>query len=377
MSQPEVTRYPVHLCLVSDQPVPNLVPACDPEFRPRKIYLLLSQDKLRQAENLEAVYREQKLDSERWFINDPYDFSHVRLRLEKLLTRFDPGEIALNATGGTKIMTLAAYEVFHKQDRPVFHVNPYRDTVTWVHPKRDPQEIPDRLGIEDFLAVHGYRVTSARRYPIAPHRQALGKQLITRHRDFEKGLGALNYLAGTAEDDPVLRSRQVEERNWRSREFGELLDLFSEENLLTEDAGRLRFAREEDRFFVNGGWLEEYLFDKVGNLQLQDAAMSVTVETPLGTKNEIDLALLHNNQLYLIECKTRRFYSGKAGSQALYKLDCLRDLGGVMTKTMLVSYNKLGQSDSRRAADLGITVVTGGKLRNIEERLQKWLTGQS
>jgi len=148
--------------------------------------------------------------------------------------------------------------------------------------------------------------------------------------------------------------------------------------LLKIEADCLAFASEEDRFFVNGGWLEEYLFSRIDRLRnrfkIQDSAMSVQVESATGTKNEIDVALLHNNRLFLIECKTRRFRGNQgAGSKALYRMDSLKIMGGITAQAMLASYRRLSASHHRRAEDLQIDLIVGDELLNIEQRLEKWL----
>ena len=97
-------------------------------------------------------------------------------------------------------------------------------------------------------------------------------------------------------------------------------------------------------------------------------------ESSTGTKNEIDVAILHNNRLFLIECKTRRFRGNQgAGSKALYRMDSLKIMGGITAQAMLASYRRLTTSHHRRAEDLKIDLIVGDELLNIEQRLEDWL----
>lgn len=106
-------------------------------------------------------------------------------------------------------------------------------------------------------------------------------------------------------------------------------------------------------------------------------ARSLKVESAGHARNEIDVAALVHNRLYLIECKTRSMQStGDAagpGAETLYKLDSLTALGGLNTRGMVVSYQALKPSDKQRANDLRIKVVESGQLRNLDEHLAKWI----
>ena len=93
--------------------------------------------------------------------------------------------------------------------------------------------------------------------------------------------------------------------------------------------------------------------------------------------NEIDVACLAENRLYLVECKTRT-WSGQGASgpaaNALYRLDTLGDLlGGLQARAMLVSYREVPAHVQRRAADLRVQVCAGGRLGELAADLRDWL----
>ena len=62
-----------------------------------------------------------------------------------------------------------------------------------------------------------------------------------------------------------------------------------------------------------------------------------------------------------------------AVTDALYKLDSISELGGLGTKSMLVSYRELGGADKQRANDLRIRVVAGVEIQNLKSHLNHWL----
>ncbi|MGQ0656644.1 MAG: Card1-like endonuclease domain-containing protein [Chromatiales bacterium] len=145
------------------------------------------------------------------------------------------------------------------------------------------------------------------------------------------------------------------------------------------------FPSERDRFFVNGGWFEIYVYDRMRRLLpdrpiIQDLAHGVHVQREVRGKpvrNELDVAFLAGNRLHVIECKTRQWNGSEEngpGAEALYKLDSLRDLlGGLQAKAMLVSYQNLPDHDRRRAADLEIGVCAGNQVQRLSEFLREWL----
>jgi hypothetical protein len=275
-------------------------------------------------------------------------------------------------------MVLAAYEVFRQQQLPVFYVQQQDDLLIPLLPFGEPRHLPDRLKLDEFFGIHGYTITSLRRETVARGRQQLGDRLVENVRLFSQALGPLNYLAGTAENRSDLKSDKISKRLRSTHGFKMLIDLLVAEGVVTMSDDHFVFASEEDRFFANGGWLEEYLFSRIDRLRnrirIQDAAMSIQVESASATKNEIDVAIIHNNRLFLIECKTRRFRGNRsAGSKALYRMDSLKVLGGLTAKAMLVSYRRLSSSNYRRAKDLFIDLLVGDNLLNVEERLEEWL----
>ena len=380
----EDLRADTHVVLVSGQPVPNLTPALDPAVAPRRMVLVVSPGMEQRSQWLEAVLRPRGIAVEHWKVADPWDLEHLRERFLELLEREDgASRIALNATGGTKLMSIAGYEVFRDLDLPIFYIHPEQDRMIWLHPPGRPaHELADRIRLKDFLQAHGAQVRALQDNVPDPARLELAEGLVRELHRFRDALATLNWLAGSAE-----RSGTSEPVPDRGPALDELIDRFAEAGVVSRLGDRLRFPDEEARFFVNGGWIEAYVFDQVRGLRkedarIQDVAYAVEVERSVRGKpvrNELDVALLRDNRLHIIECKTKRFPEAgedSAGAEALYKLDTLRDLmGGLQARAMLVSFQGLKESHRRRAADLRIEVCAGGELQALKGRLRSFLGG--
>jgi len=375
----EATRYPIHFCLVSDQTIPNLVPVLDPGFRPDRAVLLVSREMRTPAFHLESVLKERGVPCERLEITDAFDAEHAKDVIRSYLDDCACGDVALNVTGGTKIMAFAAHHAFLERDLPIFYVHPEKDAIVWLHPPSPAVEIRDALILEEYLRAHGYYVNRLRRESHCRRDCPLTRKLVDGIERFSRPMSTLNFLAGSAEHDPLLRSAPLHGRVESSKDLSELIDLFGQGGLLRKEGDRLIFSDEEARFFVNGGWFENHIFETVlhvkDRLNIRDCAMGIEVHSGSGTPNEIDIAFLSNNRLHLIECKTRRFVhtSGRPGAVTLYKMDTLRDLGGPQTRSMLASYQDVPPWDRQRAKDLHITTLIGPALRRLEYELIEWV----
>ncbi len=153
----------IHLCLISAQATPNLTPLMDPSTRPAEVIFLVSKEMETRADWLEQIIRPRGIKLHRWAIDNPYDIEGIRATLEyrmNELSAFDT--LVLNATGGTKPMSIAAFDVFRGLGLPIFYVHPEKDRLIWLHPKdKTPRNLADRLKLEDFLQAYGTRVKGA------------------------------------------------------------------------------------------------------------------------------------------------------------------------------------------------------------------------
>ncbi len=379
-----------HLCLVSAQPTPNLTPALDPGLAPRRVILLVSPDMTQRAQWLESVLKPRGIGVERWPIEDAWDIEHIQQRVLELLEQESPlivpRAIALNATGGTKPMSIAAYEAFRAYDLPIFYVHPEHDRLIWLHPADRPAvDIANRVRLDAFLLAHGARLEASVATPIASAHQALNAWLVANVQRVARPLGTLNWLANRAERGLV--SPALEPHQLRDPDLAELLERFADAGLLRLERERLRFPDEAARFIVNGGWLEGHVYTVLSDLRrgdrhIQDLSRSVDIVRSdvrgALVRNELDVATLVENRLYLIECKTRAWRADGPvdgpGAEALYRLDTLSDLlGGLQARAMLVSYLDLPAHTLRRAADLRIRVCAGARLPELRQHLADWL----
>jgi hypothetical protein len=324
-------------------------------------------------------------------VTDARDTETIRDRVLELLIERDAEDIALNVSGGTRPMSIAAYEIFCEFGKPVFYVHPETDHVTWMHRRDWPSfDLADQIKLPAFLCAHGAELSrQGSRSGVPARLRDLTDDLVGHAEILAQPLATLNWLAQQAQSD--LRSPPLSAAQQRWQELRILIERFAAEDVCDLQGGRLQFKDEEARFFVNGGWLETHTFASAYGLRkeirsLQDVGRSVEIirdSRGRPVKNEIDVAFLANNRLYIIECKTKRFIRpdeqpagdfDTPGADTLYKLDTLKSLlDGVRTRVMLVSYHPLSAWDRQRAADLNIEICSARQLPQLREILKQWI----
>jgi len=368
-----------HLILVSAQPIPNLTPMLDEAIKPQKVLMLVSQDMRERAKALETIFKPRGIHVEQYPIDDPWDAEKISDTILDILSQTADGELALNATGGTKLMSIAAYEAFRSMNAPIYYVHPEHDRVLWLSPKQQAHELADRLKLKEYLMAYGaIHVDIPSPHGVKAEMRALTETLLAGIDRYAEELGTLNYLAYMA-DNPTL-TVDIENGPQSKPRLWELLELFESKGVCSIHGHRLRFSDADARFIANGGWLELHTYGVCLNLKsalaIQDVACNLTIQrqppgkTPV--KNEIDVGLIKANRLHLIECKTKQF---EKGTDVLYKLDSLRDLiGGLQAKAMLVSFNDPGKATRARARDLNIAVCCKTELQNLQQVIHAWLS---
>lgn len=378
-------KFDSHLCLVSAQATPNLTPALDPAFQPASITLAVSNDMQEKARWLENVLREQGVKVEKLAIQNPYDYFECWDNFAEWLGN-QTNEVALNVTGGTKIMAMAALDVFHEEKKPVFYVNIENDELIRLDKRDAGLTLSSRIKLKQYLEAHGYAVSQSSKPDINRDTRDLVDRLAYESGRLGRALGKLNWLASQAKEESqtgTFISAELDRYGPDKNSFETLISMFEKENMLSLKANRLVFPDDDARQFVNGGWVEYLLAQSVASIapsaRIVDWGMNLKVLAPNGkTSNELDVACLARNTLHIIECKSANLAAdGKtgdsSGTDAIYKLDALRRIGGTRTKAMLIDFRgSLNESDRRRARQMNLAILSGTQLRDLKGELKAW-----
>jgi len=371
----------VHVLLVSAQAAPNLLPALDPEMKPAEVILLVSAKMRRQADALETVFKQVGVKTTRLPLANEHDFAALETTLMELATARDGQSIALNVTGGTKLMALAAQSIAEAAGWPVFYVDVDTDEIIWLGKHTaPPRKLTEQLRLRHYLLGYGFELANSieRPQPNAQHNELLNT-LLLQIGSLEQPLSQLNWLAQLSEERKKL-TIEMDERQRDSIGLTNLLRNFEEAGVLSVQGASIVFPNEAQRDFAKGGWLEHHVFRSVtsltGELGIRDKAANLEVTDASGVKNELDVAFMAKNRLFVIECKTARMDKPEApkANDTLFKLaETANRIGGLGTHKMLASYRALREPERKLANALGIKLVCGAELARLKEKLKEWV----
>lgn len=371
-------REQVLLCLLSEQPVPNLLAVH--LFRPARLLLVETAyvGRRKGAENFLRALDAGGVHYEagavtRLSLAEEDSLVAMEACLERVKDLFADREILVNLTGGTKPMALGTFRFFSR--------NGWNARFLYTNVSR-PQEVLDletqkatrcahELSLEEFLCAYGFTMEER---PDGAERERDARDLwpvalaIARHCRNGKFLTIDNVVLGEYMSkgaplgDDMVRDPEL---------FYVLLRVF---------AGRALTAGEWR--FLNGGWLEGFvaglLLRHRNALGISDLRIGVHVkDTVKEGISEFDVAFMCRNTLYVVECKSGRQASMKDPNEPLDKLTArVRQLGALRARAILACTSEklldgtgaLRNVVSQRAFLYGIRVLTAEDIRVLAER---------
>lgn len=370
-----------HVCLVSDQPIPNLIPLR--LEKPERVIFLVSEQKQQEALRLRRIIGPWGITIEERLI-PPFDLNAVADVCAGLIQEFGKDQLTLNVTGGTKVSALAAFEAFYSGGCRVIYVNSATDELLTLSPAESKTSIPNLIGVRDYLASYGLLIQKGSGQPSAGFGQRVRQtkrlaELFVKDDDL---LQTVNRLT-----QPLL-NKDRQGRGYLHLKPGDFEGDGRQIFQLLRDAGiatpgindGININRPEDIFFLGGGWLEEFVYATVRELAVHEVMINVKVEwAGTGkrlTTNEFDVLFTHRNRLHVVSCKAanmeRESTEGSKGKAAIYELDALADkAGGLFGETMLVSARPLSDYDRARSERMRIKVIAGRDLPQLKSFLNK------
>ena len=371
----------VHIMLVSDQAAANLLPALDAVLKPTHAVLLVSKRMAQRANHIANVLTENGIKTQQVQLEDEHDMVALEHAVLEVAARVDgEKDIVVNLTGGTKLMALAVQSVAQAAHWPAFYLDIDTDSVVWLDKTKPSHKLTQQLRLRHYLGGYGFALKDGieRPQPNASW-QVLMTDLIQNVGSLEEPIGQLNYLCQVA--DKTLRVKLTRQQN-DSLSLDALLRKFEEKKLLKRQGEELIFASEDARRFASGGWIEHHVYQTVcsvtGDLLVRDKAANLQVTDSSGQPNEMDVAFMARNRLFVIECKTAKMNNADdtKANDTLYKLsENCRRIGGAGTRGMLATYRPLRESEQRLAKALQIEVVSSRELARLDERLKQWVRG--
>ncbi len=382
--------------LVGTNPLPNFV-VLDYFLRHNsklnKIYLIYSEENrqinqsgtIDYAKNIETLAKKRASSRNLQFffipLSDVSSPSTMEYDLKKhLKDKLSSAEIHLNYTGGTKAMVIHVYRWLekHKYSTSFSYLNARNFRIIFDKENSSTPDLRDEviLTIDEIIELHGYTKKSKISHYDFQSALYRFKDLIENNRlwEFYKAYKRKLFLKKKNESEKGKNNKLIEKikdisddlRNSKAEEpmlsivqaLPEELKLYNEDGSFKEPSkdGQLKEAVK----FLDGGWLEQYVFNMVkkhfsfGNFSID---FNITIKKPDWQTNfELDVILINGYQLIGISCTTadiKRLCKSK-GFEIFLRT---RQIGGEEAKAILVT--RLNEEDTRQL-NSELKIDTGG-----------------
>lgn len=407
----------MHVCLVSAQYMANLLPVL--KLHPAYVVLVCTPKMARALEQLGNALDYFGYVNEQISVHTvpdacATDFLLARqqarmLRQQLLAQQPDAPHLVLNATGGTKALSMAFFMEF--QGAQVIYTD--TDGGGFIRHLSDVSHPPVPMGkliptITDFLYCQGY--TEVSRSEAIWTAEAERLQLVSNHLAEVMG-GDHSYLVSElntwrsrveklafgaenpAKFPPHVRNKKVasaiaQKPHRLAGKFAATASFLAQQGLLIpldNQPDTYVFSDLNAMDYLGGGWLEQWAWLQAKVCEPHDLAANVTVLaksssaiTSSDPDNELDLVVLHDNRLLIAECKTIN-WKGQAAKQEIFnKLDALgTHARGLFGRSLLVTAYPLDDRAKRRAKAYGIQPVLLANLSELKSVIRDWMEGKS
>jgi len=389
MNNTSLTSFDIHFCLATPHVTRLITPALHKGFEPGKVVILSAPEFAASTENAKKVFKNHGILVDELPILNSWEIQNIYQTIHSYLmdTPVENQSIVLNLSGGTSAMVVAAQNYFSARKLPMFLLDEENDTLVFYDNSKSLINAPlriliqDNVNLKDFLLSFGVSVeenTVFGMQQIPLEQLKLFEYLLNNFGRVSKVLGKFNYYSAIAQNSAL--SAPMQDNDSVNKDLLDIIQQFSLCGMCQIQNNTLFFNSDKDRFFCNGGWLENYVYHLIQELAqelpIQDLAKGIEVQLPNYSLNELDVVLIANNRFYLIECKTRSYKKQfrHDAVNMVYKLDSLKDYAGVRAKAMLISFKDLPQNSLQRAEDYDIEVVSYQQLKDLKTILREWIT---
>jgi hypothetical protein len=286
--------------LLSDNPIPNvLVIKKELDI---DLHFFISTEKMQRKKTEEYIIKASQIskDKLKTIIVNENNIVDVNEKLSKE-TLWKDAKILVNITGGTKLMSLGAYEFFNNNYDVEFLYIDIKDNN--YHLIKNNSQVASYLQVQltlnEYLATYGITINNSK---------SINKYLDIDYSNF------LNTFSDLKESQKNILATLRENRNSNSLKVSEVKGLNDFLNNLSYEHNDI--LKNKDIKFLTGEWLEHYIYQKIKEYTgIRDEFIGNGVQFSLAdttriddnVPNEIDVLMVKGNTLYLIECKTSIF----------------------------------------------------------------------
>ena len=320
--------------LIGGQPVPNYLAA--KEIQPDKILNIYSSASDKVMESLNKILGIEQLPPLK--VN-PFDFNQIYNSLLDF-AKNNNNEIVVNITGGTKIMSIAAFEVARQISLKSIYIDSenhllyefYKDVI-------EKKTLEKKISIKDYFNLHGF-------LNVKENKTVYSEDEVMEYNKFDKMISTnpgivTNVLELT---DRIGQNKRKNKKHW----LKENVIITKGENFFEwkEGKGKIiykknnieyKFNFKDEKFlnYHNGKWFEKEIFSRIKKSRKYDEVlMNYEIYNDENVLlNELDIVAIKNEKLDIYECK-----SGGLFQDDLNKLKAIKDTLGRYSKIHLITY---------------------------------------
>lgn len=363
--------------MASKQAAANLNPLQAGEIRPQKVYVAVTQAMLSEGNHLISEIKMTGLVAEKMALEHENSLRELARQFEAWIESHIDDDILVNLTGGTKLMALAAYQVFSGYGFRCFYQEFETGEIIWLDDEHRTNDHIAKMSLERYLKGYQFDIIKKQKLADIPqHHKSYALLLLEQlSKHYEKTSSLMSKLNAHAAK-PALPVSDLKRIVFEQEEEAFLTHLSRETQVFELSGQGIKWHNEADRVLIAGGWLEVLCADLLRSENIRDIFMSVeiaksTQRIHAKTYQEIDVMAMQQQKLLVVECKTVNWKNASDASQAIYKLSSLSDIGGLNTTAIFVSLYKLPDAAKTRAAEHAIRVIDGKDLLGLKSYLLK------
>ena len=411
----------IMVCLISDQHVPNLLTVH--KVMPDLLILVVTPDMKRRnvatnfmnALDLGGLSDLLKKDRHEMVSLEDENSIPTALKLfQDIVTKYPEAEWFINITGGTKPMSIAAFEFFRDRSNCTMLYVPINDQTKALKFIRKKQLSPFD---EENAAIRLKALSITNEIELLDHKVSIGQFLAGYGFELVKEVSVVElneklaldwfetsvYLVKNHDNKDVIdflrRFTEISHKR-NGRENG--LNLQDSDKMDLSDDGLINkltqifplFSVKDSKItgsleaneveFLTGGWLEVFIWALLNKHSNDLGIREVHLDLEIGSKssieprpkNEWDVTFMQDQSLCFIECKTGN-QKKKKGEDILYKVEAIKKhLGALRVKSYLATTSpividkKTGEIYKHlktRSALYNCKIIEGENLQKIAE----------
>jgi len=364
------------LCLLSDQPIPNLLSIH--HFKPDRLVLVESEgmrgkktaDHFLQALQFGGLDYEQRVEIHPLDLVD--DLEAVCQCLKNAYGKYSTANWIANLIGGTKPMSIAAYEFFKDVEARLVYVNATRPDDMLGLDGNKAEQGTHRLSIAEFLAAYGFKSTKSD--DKITEAEVRARQWWPLAKVIAEYAPDRNLLTMSREEWTTIRDKGLELQPDHFAELAPNVKIALQETFGLESVGN-SLRGKVDKYvgkFLTGEWLEVFFWKLLDAhamaLAIDSAHLGVEVkQQDSSAPTDFDVAFMRRQALGVIECKSGAQEQGNDPNAPRDKLEArMQQFRALRVNPILATTTgQLKQNILDRARIYNCRIVNADQIRDL------------